>query len=352
MKPRLILFELHHLGDLVMAVPFLKAATSQYELHLVCRPCGKELFARWTSLSLHIWNPPWDPDPGCPKGKIFQIARELRKLKAPVAACSWPDARIGWMMRLAGVKRRVGFPMTPGNYHAHHLPWRKRNLQIGRILEAPLPGRLYTDPCHRTNPRQHRMEDWNALAQALDLKLDFSPPWWPVEIWPARSNSSSRLRLAIAPFARLPGKTWPLEKFVSVARQVIEEMGEGAPEIRVLHPGETIVSSLEWPEECRLQATQTLEDLACCLQEVDLVLANDSFVGHFAASLGRKVITIFGSGEPDWFRPWGRGNRVIRVPNCLHHPCIDRCFYPTPICLDAVTPELVLEVLLSEMRSF
>jgi len=351
MKPRLILFELHHLGDLVMAVPFLKAATSHYEVHLVCRPCGRELFAEWTSsLSLHLWNPPWDPDPGQPSGSFVQIIHELRKLEARVAACSWPDARMGWMMRLSGARCRAGFPMTPGNYHAHHLAWRKRNLQIGRMLEIPVLGRLYTHPCHRANPRQHRIEDWQALAESLDLQLDQTTPWWPEAMWPAHAKSSASRTLAIAPFARLPGKTWPLEKFVSVARQVGKEMGSAAPEIMVLHPGEPMISSVDWPRECQLRPTRSLQELARSLQEADWVLANDSFVGHFAASLGKKVITIFGSGEPDWFRPWGKGNRVIRVPNCPHHPCIDRCFFPTPICLEAVPVELVVEILLSEMR--
>jgi len=54
------------------------------------------------------------------------------------------------------------------------------------------------------------------------------------------------------------------------------------------------------------------------------------------------VVTIFGSGEPDWFAPWNNRHRVVQRRACPLHPCIDRCGMDSYLCLDAVTSGDVL----------
>ncbi|MEI8313549.1 MAG: hypothetical protein WCH98_22600, partial [Verrucomicrobiota bacterium] len=38
MNPRLAVFEMHHLGDAVIALPFLRAASKLFEASVICRP--------------------------------------------------------------------------------------------------------------------------------------------------------------------------------------------------------------------------------------------------------------------------------------------------------------------------
>jgi heptosyltransferase-2 len=77
----------------------------------------------------------------------------------------------------------------------------------------------------------------------------------------------------------------------------------------------------------------------------DAVLCHDSFPAHLAAALGKPVVTIFGSGEPDWFAPFNNRQRVVQKRVCPLHPCIDRCGMPRYICLDEIQPAEVLRQL-------
>ena len=79
------------------------------------------------------------------------------------------------------------------------------------------------------------------------------------------------------------------------------------------------------------------------VQTADHVLCNDSLVSHLAAALGKPVWTIFGSGNPNWFAPFGNEKRVIASDICPYRPCIDRCLYASPICLEAVSVAQVAE---------
>jgi ADP-heptose:LPS heptosyltransferase len=88
--------------------------------------------------------------------------------------------------------------------------------------------------------------------------------------------------------------------------------------------------------------TPDLASLVAALHGADAVLCHDSLPAHLAAALGKPVVTIFGSGEPDWFAPWNNRDRVVQRRVCPLHPCIDRCGMDSYLCLDAVTTGDVL----------
>jgi ADP-heptose:LPS heptosyltransferase len=81
---------------------------------------------------------------------------------------------------------------------------------------------------------------------------------------------------------------------------------------------------------------QLFNDATAALDRADAVLCHDSMPAHLAAALGKPVITIFGSGEPDWFAPWNNRDRVVQLRVCPLHPCIDRCGMDRYLCLEAV----------------
>ncbi len=91
--------------------------------------------------------------------------------------------------------------------------------------------------------------------------------------------------------------------------------------------------------------TASHRELADLLSSVDYLLANDSYSGHVAAALGKPVVTIFGSGNPAWFAPFGEGNRIVWKDTCPYHPCIDRCQMPTYVCLASVSESAVTAAL-------
>ncbi|MFM8229921.1 MAG: glycosyltransferase family 9 protein, partial [Chthoniobacterales bacterium] len=80
-----------------------------------------------------------------------------------------------------------------------------------------------------------------------------------------------------------------------------------------------------------------VRSLASALAASDAVVCHDSLPGHLAAALGKPVVTIFGSGEPDWFAPWANRERAVQKRVCPLHPCIDRCGMDSYLCLEAVS---------------
>lgn len=348
MKPRLLVVELHHLGDAVLSLPLVRGASEIFEVHVLCRPATREVYELLENPPvLHPWRPPWAeeaPDRAAPpQPGLFAMARRLRARGFDATVCAWADARVSLLTALTGAPRRAGFPMTARNYYGHQRPWRKRRLIAGRLMEIAFRllrgGRpLLTQPLHRRDDRQPHLDCWRQLAAALDAPWREDVPWFPVPPPPAvvaegtaRAHARGRRVLAVHAGGRLATKRWPLERFA----QVLD-----SPAVRarfdillIQAPGDTVP---RMEANATIVPTRRLGDLAATLGAADALLCNDSLAGHMAAAIGRPVISIFGSGEPAWFAPWRSEHLVVRRDVCPLHPCIDRCGMPSIVCLEAV----------------
>ncbi len=324
MKPRLAILEFHHLGDAVMALPFLRGAREKYEPVVFCRAHVAE-FLRLALPGVEIHGPP-DSWPA----RLKSLRAVGRSWEA--AACVWPDTRAHFLMALSGAEIRAGFPVSKQNYYAPHLAWRKRRLfagrWLGRLASMALLRPLLNRPVTKPDTRQRHIESWSQLAGALGFAPEFSLPWIP---WP-RSRSEGIL---VHAGGRLPGKRWP--GFPELLRGVLHDH-----RVTILAPPGEPHPEPAVPRH-RVLATPDFSTLLDAVSGVEAVVANDSFVAHLAAALGKPVVTIFGSGEPDWFAPFGNHQRAVISRVCPHHPCIDRCLMPSYVCLEAVTPAQVTE---------
>ena len=77
------------------------------------------------------------------------------------------------------------------------------------------------------------------------------------------------------------------------------------------------------------------------LQSCSALLASDSMVAHLAAHLGLPATVIFGPNEPEWKRPLGKQNQVLRE----HVACSPCYLTKCPIdhrCQNEVTVEMVV----------
>ena len=346
MKPRLLVVELHHLGDAVMSLPFVRGAAARYEVHVLCRPASSEVYRLLPHPPvIHEWETPWEDAQPSGLGQALVAARDkgraLRPLSFDTAVCAWADARVGVLMAETHAARRIGFPMTRGNYYAADLPWRRQRRLFGRALENLWrlfhPGRpLLTQELHRESPRQTHLHCWHQIARAMDLSCDVSVPWIAATGAPAKGGSHRRAVLAVHAQARLPSKQWPLSRWRELAAS--DRVAEKFELVEVLPEGAEPVT----PEHARKVPTPDLLSLVAVLWGADAVLCHDSFPAHLAAALGKPVVTIFGSGEPDWFAPWNNRHGVVQRRACPLHPCIDRCGMDSYLCLDVVTSGDVL----------
>jgi ADP-heptose:LPS heptosyltransferase len=331
----LYIFELHHLGDAVMALPFLRAASKKFLTTVYCRSGVKQLLAALLpELDTEDAGKSW-------LDALKGVERRRRKRVPEISLCAWTDPRVYILMNLLGSPQRIGFALNSQNFIASNLSWRRRRMSIGKI-GCQAMNLIWRRPCltntlQKERYDQHHVADWAQLADSLGFSMNTCIPWVTVpalECEPTNffADRPHKPVLVLHPGARLPTKRWPVERYSNVlenlSRQdawnviVIKSPNEPCP--KVFGSGQAIIETPDFP------------GLIAILGRADLVLANDSFCGHLAAALGRRVISIFGSGNPDWFAPYGNSSNCLRSTICPHHPCLDRCQMPRTVCLDDV----------------
>lgn len=347
MKPKLAIFELHHLGDAVMAIPFLRGARDLYEPVVFCRPS----VADFLNLALPELTTRTLPDSWL--ARTWSFRGDAGKNVFAAAACVWPDVRAHYLMGLTGASSRAGFTVDGRNFYAAEIPWRKRRLLAGRVLSrifgALRRSPLLTHPLRKFDANQHHAQSWRQLAAALGFEVDEHLPW----IDPAPFSSplpriafpnTPRPVFALHAGGRLPTKRW--QGFQEVLKSFFAP--SGLPVVIIAPPDEPHPA----PQGSNqvVLPTPDLQTLLQVASQADAFLTNDSFAAHLAAAFGKPVVTVFGSGQPDWFAPFGNQNRVVRSNACPHHPCIDRCVMPSFVCLESISQSQVQEALEAIIR--
>ncbi len=286
------MIELWGLGDLALAVPFLRAAAAAGRVVLLAKPHAAPIVARfapgvelvplvapWTAFrgkyQLHRW--PW--------GELGRALGALRARSLWAGVSARPDPRDHAILRLSGARRRIGFP----------------RMGSSALLSEPLP----------RPGKPHRAEHWARLALALGLSI--------VRDAPARRSGR---RVIMHAGAGQSTRLWPRQRFEALATAL---QGKG------------------WQTEILDDSFTGVERLLEKLDSADRFIGNDSGPGHLAALLGVPTFTIFGPQLPELFSPRHPGASWVEGAPCPYKPCFDNCRFPEPRCLLAVEPEAVLE---------
>lgn len=346
MKPRLLVLELHHLGDAVLAIPFLREAAEKYDVAAYVTPSTAGMLRTFLpGLQIFEAAEGW-------KARWQQCRTQLRAWEPDATASAWSDTRVHIAARLTRARRRIGFPASKANYYATHLAWRLRRLWAGQVIEFAalfVGDPLLTENVFR-DPESRHLENWVQLAKRLGFSLPLKAPWFPwkpsslpagAQALIAKARAAGKPVWALHAGGRLPTKRWPVKRYVAVLQDFFA--ARGLPVIIIQGP-DTTIPMPQAPDQAVVE-TPSHRELADLLSNVDCLLANDSYSGHLAAALGKPVVTIFGSGNPAWFAPFGDRNRVVWKDTCPYHPCIDRCQMPSYVCLAGVSESAVISAL-------
>ena len=95
--------------------------------------------------------------------------------------------------------------------------------------------------------------------------------------------------------------------------------------------------------EVRHYSPPTFTDLIALTGQIDAVLCNDSAMSHLAAALGKQVVSIWGPSDPGQFAPYRNQKNMVIQSVCAFRPCMDRCLMSSPVCMQAVQVEAVIE---------
>ncbi|MFZ0829046.1 MAG: glycosyltransferase [Verrucomicrobiia bacterium] len=360
-KPNLLIFELRLMGDAIMSLPFIRAAQEKYRVFVCCQPAVSDVFRLVLPEEQIIpWRPPWIDE--AKQYDIVQrknpamrsVLRCLQKVRAQTALCGWADARVHVLMAMTGAKVRIGFPMEKKNFYASELPWRRRQILIGKgmnfVGSLCRGGSLLTQKVHRSDYFQHHMEDWRQLAEGLDLKWSTALPWLSppqtilppyVSEWLLTARSQTQKIWLVHPGARTPNRRWPVERFRALIEQTF--LRHRIPLI-IIDPIESPLPC-DWMPGTLIVRPGSLAEFLSLVNAIDCVVCNDTGVSHVAAALGKRVVSIFSANLPQWFAPYHNLDLVVEKDVCPHRPCLDRCVMPSFVCLEAVTVEMVQQMI-------
>lgn len=353
---RLLVFELRKIGDAILSLPFIAGAISRYDVFVCCHPSSAVVFESVLPPDRIVrWVPPWigATTDGARFTEWGRGLRLIRQICPDVAICGWADARVEWLMRLSGASARIGFPMTPVNYYAWRVPWRRRHLKHGRWLSTlgtVLSGqRLLTTRLSRREEFQPHVEDWRQVADSTGVSLQLSTPWLKADEvsnqeladWLNVEGKRGNPVWAVHPGAGAEVKKWGLMNFEHVARDFFA--ANQIPYVVINPPGDQpMVSS---GAHSMAFTPLSFKELIALTARVDAVLCNDSAMSHLAAAMGKQVVAVFGPSDPGSFAPFGNAANVVARSVCPHRPCMDRCLMPSVICMEAVgTPDVINRV--------
>lgn len=313
MKPKLLIVELWGMGDLIIATPFLRAATEKFHVSLVAKPYAQGLRQRfWPAVQVLPFVAPWTAFKGkyrlhrWPWRGLYRLHRALASVQFDAALSARWDPRDHFLLWLSGARQRLGFP------------------RLGS-------GLFLTDALGRPDPREHRYEYWRSLARALGCEL---PARGQIPLPAPRPDGLVLVHSGAGQAVRV----WPLESY---RRFVARLRAQGVTVAVACDPDQR-----GWwlqAGEGGVATPQTVAELLALLDQARVLVGNDSGPGHLAAFCGVPTLTLFGPQLPDWFAPLHPHTVCLEGRPCPFKPCSDYCRFTAPHCLQNISEEEVWE---------
>jgi ADP-heptose:LPS heptosyltransferase len=155
----------------------------------------------------------------------------------------------------------------------------------------------------------------------------------------------------------LPLRKWPQERFVEVARGVLDETPDafvafsGAPTER--KAAEALARAVGSPRAFSLAGATTLRQLLVFYTLADVLVTNDSGPGHFSALTDIDTVVLFGPETPALYGPLGHHASVLYA-HLACSPCVNALnhrFSPcrNNVCMQMITVQQVLETVRSAL---
>lgn len=298
------------MGDLVIATPFLQAASRQYNVTLIAKPYAIDLKHRfWPEVEVIPFTAPWTAFQGkyllwkWPWKDLLRLRRRLVAKNFDFGLSARWDPRDHLVLKLARAKTRLGYP----------------RLHSQSFLSQPLV---------RPDSRVHRFEHWRVMARALGFDL---PDARKLALPPMRREGAILIHTGAGQKVRV----WPLDRYQALANRLRQR---GYAVKIVCDPDQH-----NWWMKMGEQGVadpRTMPELLALVDQASVFIGNDSGPGHLAAFCGVPTFTIFGPQLPEWFAPLHPASECLEGKPCPYKPCSDYCRFPAPLCMNTSLEEM------------
>ena len=328
---RILVSELWHIGDVVLAMPFLAALRELFPsatITLLSKSHARDTLAN-TGLVDDVvsFDFPWtflDEDRRPRLKELVQlpaVIRRLRRAKFDLAFDCSRDGRNHLLLFLSGAARRIGFGFGGADY-------------------------LLTDAVPVGSLDRHRTDDWMRLLEPLEMKLPSTEPRlvvsdaerrWAEDFLRRTGRGEGERLVAVHPGGSSRLKKWSLEHFKALATLAAES---GARVLWLVDPAGTGAEA-KLPTGS-IVARPSLRELIALLSQCDLLVSNDGGPMHLAAALGIPTFAVYSWGNPEWWKPYaGAGHTWVQREDITCRPCAGHCIFDEPICLTGLSLDVV-----------
>lgn len=328
-KPRLVIWKLSALGDVVLATPTLRAVRRQYpqaHITLVVGRTAYEIVARCPYLDDIII---YEPRRQAQGWGAWDFLRRLRARRFDLSLDLQNSRRTHVLAWLAGIPVRMGYRRKGG--------WLlNRGVRLPKVVLAP--------QAHQ----QHLLEGVGIARDGEQLELWPSPmdQQRAAQLLPPVDRAAGGLRVGMHPggSGRWQTKRWDLERWIELCR-LLQQRGvtvvvTGGPQERAL--GEAFRRQVTPPPTILIGQTSLME-LAEVIRHCDVFVAHDSSSLHLAAAGGTPTIALFGPTDPRRHLPPVFTGQVIKK-DVFCSPCYSpRCRTVTHACMKRITVEEVYQ---------
>jgi heptosyltransferase II len=325
--PRLLLVQTAFLGDIVLTTPLLAAARARFPeayLAFLGTPAGCALLTGLAGVDRFYSYDKRGGESGW--GGLKRKAAELAAGRFDTAISAHRSVRTAWLLREAGIARRIGFATTP-------LPWL-------------YPERVSWDPrAHEVTRNLGLLAPLGGAPEGFEPRLSMPalPPPGPELL-----GDEAGPRVGLCPGSVWPTKRWPAAGFARVGRALRERLGATVYLIGSAEDAEVAAAvAAELPGARNLAGRTGLRDWVRLLGAMDLIITNDSAPTHIAGGLGVAAVTLFGPTTPaQGFAPWGGPSAVVEREGLGCRPCgkhgARRCPEGHFHCMEWVEPDAVI----------
>lgn len=325
-------------GDLVLATPALRALREHFtraHIAFLARPNSAVVIDGATWMDEVIYWPLRKRQPRPQRRQGFLgFTAELRERRFDMAVLLANSFRSALAVRLAGVRRRVGYDrdgrgllltdrLLPEKANGKYIPTPMTRYYnaIARYLgcrEVPTELELFTTP-----------EDEAEAARAID----------------SAGGGDGRPAVVLNPGASFgSAKCWLPEHFAAVADCLVERrraavlISCGPKEVEIAR---AVARAMKQKATVLDHPIMALGPMKALIRRAGLLITNDTGPRHFANAFRTPAVTIFGPTDPEWTRTESSTERSLMVPvDC--GPCMKRTCPLDHRCMTRITPDMVL----------
>ena len=313
----ILIVKLGALGDVVNTLPLVIRLKEHFSarIHWIVEPLSFPLVSRHPQVDRTILL-----DRSALRKSLPRVISQIREQRFGMVLDLQRIAKSALLTMAASADRRLGFDAR----RCKEITWL---MPFERI--AP------------SDPGRHMVEQY--LDFARHLGVNALPVEWNIPEGDPLPEELPGIYLVLNIGATKPANRWSAEGFARLAGLVAKVYGMPCV---LTGSGQDVImarriASLAGDHVIDLTGRTTIPQLIRVLSGAAAVVSCDTGPMHLAVALGKEVVALFGPADPGRTGPY-RG-RVVRASlPCM--PCNRRRF-DNPLCMEAITPQEVLESL-------